>query len=139
EEPPRGCKLVNTQNLVESLRECKEEAEIRQIKAALKVHEASFQYLRKTVRPGLTELEIALKLEQFVKSRGVGFSFDPIVASGPNSCFPHAQVTRRRVRVNDVVLVDWGIDHFGDKSDLTRMFFLGRIPKLIQSFNDTVA
>ena len=138
EETPKGCTLLNTLNLVESLRERKEEEEIRRIKAALKVHEASFRYLKRIVRPGLTELEIVLKLEQFVKSRGVGFSFDPIVASGPNSCFPHAKVTQRRVRPNDVVLIDWGIDHFGYKSDLTRMFFLGRIPKLIQTVNDTV-
>src|SRR6185503_6767371 len=127
---PNGCKLLNTQHLVESLRECKEAEEIAKVKAALDIHEASFRYLKKVVQPGLTELAIALKLEQFVKSRAAGFSFDPIVASGPNSCFPHAKVTQRRVASNEIVLIDWGIDLQGYKSDLTRMFFLGRIPKL---------
>jgi Xaa-Pro aminopeptidase len=135
---PAGIRLIGARHLVEALRECKQAEEIRHIKKALAVHEASFRYLKNVVRPGLSEHEVFLKLERFVKERGCGFSFEPIVASGPNSCFPHARVTKRVIRANDIVLIDWGIDHKGYKSDLTRMFFLGRIPKLIRTVNDTV-
>jgi len=60
----------------------------------------------------------------------VKFSFEPIIASGPHSSYPHARLTGRKIRPNDLVLVDMGIDVQGYKSDLTRIFFLGRIPHL---------
>jgi len=135
---PSGIKLIGLERLVERLREVKELEELENIQKALKVHEESYRYLRRILRPGLSEYDVFLKLERFVKARGCGFSFDPIVASGSNSCFPHAKVTQRRIRSNDIVLIDWGIDYKGYKSDLTRMFFLGKIPKLIRTVNDTV-
>lgn len=134
----RTPQLSATRDLVESLRETKEKSELALIQKALKIHEASYRYLKRLVRPGLSELEVCLKLEHFVKSQHVGFSFTPIVASGANSCLPHAKVTRRRFRRDDIVMIDWGIDYKGYKSDLTRMFFLGRIPKLIRTVNDTL-
>jgi len=76
-----------------------------------------------------------LRLE---KLRGAGFSFAPIVASGPNSYYPHASVTDRKIRKNELVLIDMGIDLGGYKSDLTRMFFLGKIPKLVGQVNELV-
>ena len=92
--------------------------------------------MKKVVRPGLTERQVALKLEGFVKSHGAEFSFQPIIASGPNSCYPHAKATDRVIRNNENVLLDFGIDLNGYKSDLTRNFFLGRItPRVKQVFD----
>ncbi len=125
-------KILGVNNLIESLRAVKEKAEIRLIRKALQIHQQAHLYLKETIVPQLTEQDILKKLEAFVRSRGVTFSFDPIIASGVNSCFPHAQVTRRKVRPNDIILVDMGIDYKGYKSDLTRVFFLGRIPKSIR-------
>jgi len=135
---PKAQQLVPTDNLVEKFREEKETREIKYIEKALDIHEQSFRYLQRIVKPGLTEREILLKLERFVREKGVVFSFNPIIASGPNAALPHAKVTERKVHHNEVVLVDWGINYHGYKSDLTRMFFLGKIPNLIRRVNDTV-
>jgi len=135
---PKSQKLIEANGLVESLREVKDKDEIRQIKAALKIHEQAFRYLQKIVKPGFTERDILLKLEQFVKARDAGFSFDTIIASGANSCYPHARVTNRRICRNDLVLIDMGVDLNGYKSDLTRMFFLGKISNLVKKVNEQV-
>ena len=135
---PKGVKLVKANNLVENFREIKDESEIRKIKKALSIHKEALQLLKGIVKPKMSEKEVLLKLEYFVKSRGAGFSFDPIIASGPNSCYPHARVSQRKIRNNESVLIDMGIDVDGYKSDLTRMFFLGRIPKLVKQVNDYV-
>ncbi|MFT5169413.1 MAG: Xaa-Pro aminopeptidase [Candidatus Omnitrophota bacterium] len=116
---------------VEQLRVIKDDSEIKQIKEALKIHAKALKYLKKQVKPGVTEQDCLMKLEQYVKRAQVGFSFDPIIASGPNSCLPHAHVSRRKIKNNEPVLIDMGIDIKGYKSDLTRMFFLGRIPTLV--------
>lgn len=134
----RPVSLVEANNLIENFREVKDEGEIRLIRQALAVHKEALQLMKKTIKPGLTERDVFLKLDQFVKSRGVGYSFPPIIASGPNSCFPHAWVTDRRIKNNEPVLLDMGIDVKGYKSDLTRMFFLGRIAQLVGRVNDYV-
>ena len=132
---PRNCKLVPATGLVESLREIKDEGEIAQIKKCLRLNFKAIDFMKKVVKPGLNERQLALKLERFVKSHGAEFSFSPIIASGPNSCHPHARVTDRVIRNNEGVLLDFGIDLNGYKSDLTRNFFLGRIsPRVKQVF-----
>jgi len=135
---PKGIRLVRTNGLVEKLREVKGEDEIHKIRKALMVHREAHDFLKKIVRPGMSEKEALLKLEYFVKSKGAGFSFDPIIASGANSSYPHAKVTGRKIAKHQPLLIDMGIDVEGYKSDLTRMFFLGRIPPLIKQVNDAV-
>ncbi len=125
--------LVELNGLVESLRIIKSSTEILQIKKALKIHQKMLQWIRHQVKPGGSEQDLLLRLEDFVKTHHVGFSFNPIIAGGPNSAFPHAKVTSRRFKLNDVVLLDTGISlKNGYKSDLTRMIFLGRIPPFVK-------
>ncbi len=136
---PRSIRLVEVPYSVENLREIKDATEIKCIRQALNIHKQAYQLVKKVIRPNVTEQDILSHLEKFVKDRGVRFSFSPIVASGPNSCYPHAKVTGRKLKKSDIVLVDIGIEVKGYKSDLTRMFFLGRIPPLVQKVNDAVA
>jgi len=135
---PKGVKLVKADNLVEHLRAIKDAGEIAKIKKALRIHKQAHQFLKKIIKPKISEKEVLLKLTNFVKSKGVEFSFDPIVACGPNSAYPHAKITDRKIRMNEPVLIDMGIDVEGYKSDLTRMFFLGKIPELVRRVHDHV-
>lgn len=127
---PQTIELVCENDLVEKMRLIKEKQEVDQIRKCLKLNLAAYQFLKRVIRPGLRESDVLLKLENYVKPKGAGFSFDPIIASGPNCAFPHARVTDRKIRNNEPVLVDMGIDIDGYKSDLTRMFFLGKMPDL---------
>ena len=129
---PRRTKLVAANNIVENFREIKDAQELGHIRAALKLQFKALRYLKKVIKPGLTEKAVLEKLERFVKGHGAVFSFSPIIASGPNSCFPHAHVTDRVIRNNEPVLVDFGVEQNGYKSDLTRIFFLGRIAPQVQ-------
>lgn len=125
---PRRTKFLPATGIVELLREIKDQNEINQIRECLRVHHKALKFLSKVVRPGISEREILYKLEGFAKINRVGFSFPPIIASGPNSAYPHAKVSDRVLKNNEPVLIDIGIDINGYKSDLTRNFFLGRIP-----------
>lgn len=128
---PKGVDLVELSDVVEKIREIKEKSEVDAIRGCLKLHHQAIKFLRQTIKPGLTEEDVLGKLETFVKDRRAGFSFPSIIASGPNSCFPHAHVSRRKIKNNEPVLIDTGIDIKGYKSDLTRMVLLGRIPTLV--------
>ncbi len=130
--------LVRSNSLVEHLREVKSKFEIGQIRKALKLNLEAYGFLKKVIRPGISEKAVFQKLEKFIRANNTSFSFDPIIASGPNSCFPHAKVTGRIIKNNEPVLVDMGMDVGGYKSDLTRVFFLGKIPQLVREVCDAV-
>ncbi len=124
---PTRTKLLPATGIVEDLREIKDQSEIAQIKKCLELHGKALKLLQKVVKPGLTERQVLAKLEGFVKENRAKFAFDPIIASGPNSAYPHAKISDRVIRNNEPVLIDIGMDINGYKSDLTRNFFLGRI------------
>ncbi len=136
---PKGVRLVKSDGLVEKFREVKDEGEIKKIKKALNIHKQAHQFLKRIIKPGMSEKEALLRLEHFVKSKDAGFSFDPIIASGVNSSYPHARVTGKKISANQPLLIDMGIDVEGYKSDLTRMFFLGKIPELVRQVNGLVS
>jgi len=124
--------------LIEQFRMIKDSGEIALMRQALKIHFEALKRLKRWVKPGVTEMDVLFKLEDFVRSQNAGFSFAPIIASGPNGALPHAHPSRRVIKNHEPVLVDTGIDWKGYKSDLTRMFFLGRMPALVQEMNDWV-
>jgi Xaa-Pro aminopeptidase len=62
--------------------------------------------------------------------REAGFArpaFETIVASGPNSAMPHARPSDRRLRVSDLVVLDFGGVYDGYCVDLTRTLSVGAI------------
>ncbi|MEM2137838.1 MAG: M24 family metallopeptidase [Candidatus Anstonellaceae archaeon] len=68
-----------------------------------------------------TENELASHLKIAALAAGCEVSFEPIVASGKNSRFPHHQPTN--APLGDFVLVDFGVKLEGHCSDLTRCYF----------------
>lgn len=121
-------KLIDTFSIVESLRQIKGPDELKEIRAATDIAVSAFRFIKGYIRAGMSELEIAGELERFIRRQGAETgSFDIIVTSARNSCFPHAHITKRRLKENDMVLVDMGAQINGYKSDLTRVFFLGKI------------
>lgn len=74
-----------------------------------------------------TELELAARLK--IKAIGVcaGVSFEPIVASGKNSRYPHHLPTNKRLEGH--VLVDFGVKVGGYCSDFTRCYIKGGMKK----------
>ena len=135
---PRGIKFFAKNDLIEQLREIKSKDEVKKIRRAIALNLNAFKYLKRIIKPGLSEKELLFRLECYVKAKGATFSFDPIIASGANACFPHARVTARKFRKNDSILIDMGININGYKSDLTRMFFLGKIPPHIRDIVEAV-
>ena len=135
---PKGIDLIGLSDVVEIIREIKEKKEVDAIRDCLKLHHRAIKFLRGVIKPGLTEEDVLGKLEDYVKARHAGFSFPSIIASGPNSCFPHAHVSRRKIKNNEPVLIDTGIDINGYKSDLTRMVLLGKIPALVSEVTEIV-
>jgi Xaa-Pro aminopeptidase len=125
--------LIPTHSLIEDLREVKDASEIAKIRKAVEITTETVKHIRKILAVGLKEVEVVGEIERFIRFSGASASaFDVIVASGPNSSKPHHLSGSRRIRNNEPVLVDMGVEFEGYKSDLTRVFFLGKIKVLVR-------
>ena len=108
-------------DIIERLRMIKGPEEIAAIRKAIRLNEKGFKYIRKLLKPGVTEREIALELDTFLMaSGGEKLAFEPIIAFGSGSAVPHHHTGRRKLRERDMVLIDWGVCVDGYSSDLTR-------------------
>jgi Xaa-Pro aminopeptidase len=132
--------LVPTSGLVERLRAVKDAGELRKIRNAVAIMGEGIRRLRATAAPGMNEKEIQGRLEYETKMLGSEKpAFDIIIAAGAKSSMPHAVSDHlSRLRENDILLVDMGVVSEGYHSDLTRCFFLGKIPRPMRKIYDTV-
>jgi Xaa-Pro aminopeptidase len=135
----RPARLVPLPDLVTQLRLLKDEGEVAALEKAARVAEDAFRTLLRKLRPGMTEIEVAARLEYEMHRRGAsGPSFPTIVAEGPNSALPHARPGDRRIRVGSALLIDWGATVDRYRSDLTRVVFIRRIPPRFRRMYENV-
>ena len=122
-EPPA---LVPVEDWIEDLRMVKSAPEIAAIRKACGIADETFERILEEVRPGVTERELAARLELELAARGAeGASFETIVAFGERSALPHARPGPRELRPGDVVLFDFGAVADGYVSDMTRTIACG--------------
>lgn len=114
-------------NLVEVLREAKDEGEIAHIREAVRIAEQALGATLPQVRVGMSELAVAGVLEHELRTAGSeGFPFETIIATGARSALPHARASTAEIRAGDLLLFDFGAVSGGYCSDITRTFVVGR-------------
>jgi peptidase M24 len=122
--------MVETNGMIEKLRMIKDSDEIACIEKACEITDDCFEYLKKFIKIGMTEKEIALEIyNYFIKHGADGLAFDTIVASGTNSSKPHAIPTDKRIEYGDVIVIDFGAKYNGYCADMTRTIFVGEVSK----------
>ncbi len=136
----KGGKLIPTDNLVEELRQYKDNDEIDCLQTAFDIADKSLESLLEDICIGMTEIEVAALLELSLKIHGSEKpSFDTIVAAGPNASCPHHQPTDRRIKKGDMLKIDFGATFNGYHSDMTRTFFVGRATAKFKKIYSIVA
>lgn len=116
-----------------SLRLIKDREEIALIEKSCQIAREAMRMAIASLRPGVTEREIALLIERLLSELGAeGPAFPPIVAFGNHSSMPHYRAGDLALQENDRVLIDLGAKWQGYCSDLTRTLFLGSPPEELQ-------
>ena len=130
--------LVETEYIIEKQRMIKDEEELTNLRKACEITDNCFSYIISYIKPGMTEKQIANEIEEYYKQRTDGLSFDTIVASGENTSKPHAVPTDRKIQKEDIITIDMGCKYNGYCSDMTRTFFVGKVPEEIKPVYDLV-
>lgn len=132
-------KFSLAQDAIMESRMVKDKEELTKIAKAEAIGDLAFTHILSFVKPGVSEWDIALELEFFMKRQGASkLSFDTIVASGANSSMPHAQVTNRTIQSGDFVTMDFGCVYQGYCSDMTRTIAIGNPTEEMRKVYQTV-
>lgn len=122
--------LQAKKSLVTDLREVKDADELRHIKKAVRIADQAFEEILRSLRPGLTEKQIARKLLEIMEDLGSeDAAFPPIIASGKGSALPHHRTSHKKIKKGEPVLLDFGAKVNGYCSDLTRVVYVGKAPR----------
>jgi Xaa-Pro aminopeptidase len=136
---PDGVELVATKEVVRWLRAVKDDAEIAALQRAVALADSAMDTLRAMLRPGMTEKEVAWKLEQEMRQAGAAkLSFDIICAAGRAGAMSHAVPTDRPIRAGEPIVIDMGCMVDGYCSDLTRTLIIGEPDAQFREIYDTV-
>ncbi len=123
-----GEKVVDASNRMWKERMVKTMEEVAAIKKAIEITSKGIHTLTSMVTEGVTEAELAGYFEERVRMEGVSlYAFDPIISFKPNNSYPHNVPTSRRLRRNDIILIDVGVKYRGRCSDITRIIKYGRL------------
>lgn len=121
------------------LRRIKTAEEIALHRQAEHIGDIAFEEILKELKPGITELEVAAKLEYIMKMNGADkLSFESIIASGVNSSKPHAEPGHKKIASGDFVTMDFGCVYNGYCSDMTRTVVVGKANEKQKEIYNTV-
>ena len=107
--------------IIDELRTIKSETEIKLIKTACEITKKGFIKVLKSIKPGTKEYEIEAEfISCFLKNKATGFAYEPIIASGKNSCVLHYVANNKECFKDDIILMDVGAEYANYCADMTR-------------------
>ena len=113
--------------IIQQQKAIKDEQEILYIKKACEITQKAYYSALKSVKKGMTEIELKDIIENLLIEFGAqDIAFETIVAFGENSAIPHHQTGNTALCDDMVILMDFGCKVNGYCSDLTRTVFFGK-------------
>jgi Xaa-Pro aminopeptidase len=132
--------LHRAQQIIKTLRVIKTPLEVELLQKAIDITEKAFRRVLHFVQPGVTEYEIEAEItHEFLRNRGTGHGYTPIIASGAGACVLHYIENNRPCLDGDVLLMDFGCEYANYSADLTRSIPVnGRFSKRQRKVYDSV-
>lgn len=131
--------VVGLPDVFGRLRITKDDGELTDLRRAARITDEAFAHILDFIRPGLSEIDVALELERVMRGRGAeATSFDTVVASGERSAMPHGVASAKLLERGDLVTLDFGARVNGYHADMTRAVAIGRISERLRTMHAAV-
>ncbi len=129
-----GVTFIALGHAIDQLRAIKDEAEIAALAAAIHLTDEIFVTATANLQPGITERQLAWKIESEMRERGAeGPAFPTSGAAGPHGARPHHSATDRPIAAGEPVVIDMGARLAGYAGDLTRTIWIGEPSSRLQA------
>src|SRR4030067_2577663 len=97
------------------------------MRKAAELTSAGMKAAYETIRPGVKETEGAAEIEYAMRMNDSwGTAFEPSVASGARSAYPHGGCAEKPIKKGELVVVDIGAKYHDYCSDMTRTMVAGK-------------
>lgn len=134
----KDLKTVMIGDEIEKMRAIKDAEEVRRIRAAQAVTDAAYDHILSVMTPNMTEIDVALELEFFMRRHGAdSVAFQTIAVSGPASALPHGTPSNVKLR-RGFLTMDFGASLGGYASDMTRTVVIGTVTPEMKMLYRTV-
>ncbi|MCH4827002.1 M24 family metallopeptidase [Planococcus halocryophilus] len=118
--------IAQLDDQLNAMRVIKDDAELQILREAAALADYAIEVAARTIKEGITEIEVMTEIELALKKRGVThMSFDTTVLTGARAASPHGKTGEYKLQQGDLVLFDLGVVHKGYCSDITRTLALG--------------
>jgi len=123
-------RIIDVSKSLIKARLVKSAEEIANIRKAVSITKFAIMEVQKSIKAGITELEVAAQVDFVMKSLGAsGNSFDTIVAFGKNTALPYHMPDQTKLNDGDLVLIDAGTKYNNYCADIARTFVYGKSNK----------
>jgi Xaa-Pro dipeptidase len=132
-------RAVDVGQMLLSIRSYKTPDEIALMREAIEISEEALRRTIVWVQPGMTEQQIAQKLQDEMNALGShGNAFESIILTGEKSALPHGGTGSRVLGQNEFLLFDFGAVYQEYPADITRTFCLGTPTQQMRDIYDAV-
>ncbi len=119
--------VVDIASVMDELRMVKDKSEIALMQRAAEIAEIGMEAAVNTLRPGITENEVAAEVEYAMrKAGGHGVATPVFVNSGIRSGWLHGTASDKEIEDGDLVVLDLVPKHKGYCANLCRTFVIGK-------------
>ncbi len=123
-------RVCSSEKIISALRQRKTADEITAMNEAIRLTLGIYDEVRKKIKPGVSEKQLAAFMQERVRALGVAFAWDegtcPSVFTGPDTAGAHYGPTDRKVQEGHVLNMDFGLRVKGYCSDLQRTYYVAR-------------
>lgn len=130
--------VMGAEKILSSMRAVKSAEELDRITRAQAITDRAFEHILKVMTPDMTERDVALELEFFMRKNGADdIAFDVVAVSGSASALPHG-VPRNIKLQKGFLTMDFGAKVEGYCSDMTRTVVIGKADAEMKRIYDTL-
>jgi Xaa-Pro aminopeptidase len=119
--------IISAEHLIGALRGRKTSGEVQRIRKAIQSTLEIYDYAFERIKPGMSEIEVAMLMHAEVKQRGLGYAWsrqnNPAVNSGPDSPVGHNAPTEIKIKPGHLLHFDFGVMEEDYCADLQRMVY----------------
>lgn len=117
-------------DILKVLRIHKSKEEVRFMKKSGEIAKEIMKMISEKIEVGMSELEISGLIEYEGKKRGSEeMSFKTIASFSKDSAIPHNEPNEKKLKKNDIIMIDLGPRYERYCSDITRTIFMGKISR----------